>query len=200
MVCADSVHSQRKLQSNYPHVSQADVQRLYGLTVPPINRMMWSFRTTLPQIFDLQRLTSEVDYRELNKINLADFHANTTSVYYMFNCYMGRTNCRKYWQLKRTLMGTCLTLNTQNAYDSEVKAHDRRRVHRRGRSGSIRSFNDTIVAMVDEMDKLPAADQFKCINFIVGYNKSDNTFGWNGFNNAMTLYGWLIPLTMHVSG
>ena len=37
-------------------------------------------------------------------------------------------------------------------------------------------------------EKMPAASKYKSINFIVGYNKSDSTFGWNGFNNALSLF------------
>ena len=38
------------------------------------------------------------------------------------------------------------------------------------------------------MEELPAARQIENLDFIIGFNKSDNTFGWNGFNNALQLY------------
>ena len=42
--------------------------------------------------------------------------------------------------------------------------------------------------MLAALDDIPLATKFKELDFTIGYNKSDTTFGWNGFNNALVLY------------
>ena len=180
MICADSIHSQYKVLSKYPQVSQTNLQRLYGSSIPAMDRLMWTFRSTLPEIFGLVRSKAEKSYDEVNQINLTEFYSTTTSVFYMFSCYMRRINCRHSWQMKSTIMGTCLTLNTQNLFETELRAELKRR-HQR-----TPQMKDPIMAVMEE--KLPTANKYKSINFIVGYNKSDSTFGWNGFNNALSLF------------
>ena len=35
---------------------------------------------------------------------------------------------------------------------------------------------------------MAAAHSMKELELTIAYNKSDTTFGWNGFNNALTVY------------
>ena len=49
----------------------------------------------------------------------------------------------------------------------------------------LKSLIPDILASFEEF---PAARDMTKLDFIVGFNKSDNTFGWNGFNNALQLY------------
>ena len=45
----------------------------------------------------------------------------------MFHCEMESINCRTYWSVKRTSQGSCLTLDTQQVYLSEVKMNQIRK-------------------------------------------------------------------------
>ena len=39
-----------------------------------------------------------------------------------------------------------------------------------------------------EREDLPDPNKINSLNIIIGYNQSDQTFGWNGFNNALQMY------------
>ena len=41
---------------------------------------------------------------------------------------------------------------------------------------------------MESFDQFPKADEIKELDFVVGFNKSDKTFGLNGFRNALKLY------------
>ena len=39
---------------------------------------------------------------------------------------------------------------------------------------------------VDQRDKSRPRDNFRTLGFTVGYNRSDATYGWNGYMNGLT--------------
>ena len=45
----------------------------------------------------------------------------------MFHCEMENINCRTYWNVKRTSQGSCLTLDTQQVFLSEVKMNQEKK-------------------------------------------------------------------------
>ena len=49
-------------------------------------------------------------------------------------------------------------------------------------------FTSGFTNILNEIKKPPNAHQIKELDFIVGYNQSDTTTGWNGMTNAVTLY------------
>ena len=134
----------------------------------------------------------------------------------MFHCGMEKINCRRYWKIKRTSQGSCLTLDTQQLYQSEAKRNKEKDVIRDQHSKDLyvrpadfgSEFKNTVQAkgsmikvverlialkslipdILASFEKFPAARDITKLDFIVGFNKSDNTFGWNGFNNALQLY------------
>ena len=86
-------------------------------------------------------------------------------------------NCRKYWKMKRTLLGSCITLDPQVVYDEEKRV-----------SQANAEKNQRLTGRLEQEEKFPAAHTIKELQLTVAYNKSDVTFGWNGFNNALKLY------------
>ena len=118
----------------------------------------------------------------------------------MFRCEMERSiDCRAHWKLKQTSQGTCITLNTNQAYISKLLKTTRQQ-QKRSSNPKIRrkrsitpealteSLKERVEAELDKFEAIPEASQVKNLNLIIGFNKSDNTFGWNGFNNALHLY------------
>ena len=193
MICTDSIHSLHKVQRQYPHINQSLIQELYGLKVPALKRYMWDFRETLPQLYSLVRLQTEREYVHLNKLNLTEFYLNTTSQYFMFHCDMQDINCRSSWKTKRTTLGTCLTLNPNEIYRDALKAEQERKKRRENRRPAANQTfsevaNNTILDVLAKLDVLGPPKSIRELDFIIGYNKSDLTFGWNGFNNVMRLY------------
>ena len=49
-------------------------------------------------------------------------------------------------------------------------------------------FETSIQSILLKPDEVPEPGLVKNLHLIIGFNKSDNTFGWNGFNNALHLY------------
>ena len=49
-------------------------------------------------------------------------------------------------------------------------------------------FTSRFTNILNEIRKPPNAHQIKELDFIVGYNQSDTTTGWNGMTNAVMLY------------
>ena len=52
----------------------------------------------------------------------------------------------------------------------------------------LKEGNWTSVKTSLPMPEMQPAHAMKNLKMTVGYNKSDATFGWNGFNNGLTLY------------
>ena len=82
--------------------------------------------------------------------------------------------------MKRTLLGSCIMLDPQQAYDAE-RAKAEKRAQNSGNAASI-------MPMMEPNRKFSPAHTIKELQLTVAYNKSDVTFGWNGFNNALKLY------------
>ena len=78
--------------------------------------------------------------------------------------------------MKRTLLGSCITLDPQVVYDEEKRVSQ-------ANAEKNQKFNP-----LEQDEKFPAAHTIKELQLTVAYNKSDVTFGWNGFNNALKLY------------
>ena len=123
MICTDSMHSRKKVRQKYPSINDTLIQQLYGFHTTDVQRRMWKVRKPIPDLFDLLMENYEKEYSELNAINLTQFYIDTTPVYFMFHCEMDGLNCRKHWKIRRTLFGSCLKLDTNNAYEHELNRH-----------------------------------------------------------------------------
>lgn len=138
----------------------------------------------MPNIFNLSRSATESDYAELNDIDLRQFYLNTTSRYFMFHCHLQTIDCRVHWEVVHTSFGSCLTLKPQDVYEKEKSIEREKTLRTHAKQGS----NKTVLHMLSTLDRIPSASKFKELDFTIGFNKSDGTFGWNGFNNALVLY------------
>ena len=191
MVCTDSMHSKHKVQEKYPSVNETVIQQLYGLHTTDAQRRMWKVRKSIPDLFDLLRGTYEKEYTKLNAINLTQFYIDTTPVYYMFHCGMTDINCRMHWKIRRTSFGSCLQLDTNNVYKAELAK--KRKLPERAqlctsKACNISELNGSVGDILASFDQFPKPSEIKELDFIVGFNKSDKTFGLNGFDNALKLY------------
>ena len=45
-----------------------------------------------------------------------------------------------------------------------------------------------LLRVLSQLDRIPPASKFKQLDFTVGFNESDGTFGWNGFKNGLELF------------
>ena len=151
---------------------------------------MWKVRKPIPDLFDLLMENYEKEYSELNAINLTQFYIDTTPVYFMFHCEMDGLNCRKHWKIRRTLFGSCLKLDTNNAYEHELNRHRKTpaSAHPCNQKCNKSELMEAVEDILASFDHIPKANEIKELNVIVGYNKSDKTFGLNGFDNALKLY------------
>ena len=86
-------------------------------------------------------------------------------------------NCVKYWKLKRTGFGSCLEIQPNEIYQIKLNKYKSK--------PKKAGFLEDIVA---SFKQFPKASEIKELDFVVGYNKSDRTFGLNGFRNALKLY------------
>ena len=82
--------------------------------------------------------------------------------------------------MERTLLGSCIMLDPQIAYDKERE--------RAERNAQKNAQGKSIMPAVEPNRKFAPAHSIKELQLTVAYNKSDVTFGWNGFNNALKLY------------
>ena len=55
-------------------------------------------------------------------------------------------------------------------------------------NGNIKNSLKMNMRNMLETEELPDANKINSLNIIIGYNQSDQTFGWNGFNNALQMY------------
>ena len=122
MICADSMHSKRKVSSKYPQLNKTMLQELYGLNVKGLKQSMWDVRQSLPDMFQSLKRDFDKQYKELNTINLTQFYKDTTPVYFMAQCEMETIDCRENWIMKSTSYGNCLWLNTTEVYKTKVKS------------------------------------------------------------------------------
>ena len=102
-------------------------------------------------------------------------------------------DCRASWKMKQTSLGTCLSLNTNQAYISKLlKITRQQQKHasnpKNKRKRSVADVEESLESIFSKLEAIPEANQVKNLNLIIGFNKSDNTFGWSGFNNALHLY------------
>ena len=116
-------------------------------------------------------------------------------VYYTAVCKLGSIDCNSNWELRRTSLGNCLWLNTTEAYNSKrslVKNGVLLAKDLMNESGEdVREKNIRLKVNMRNMlerEELPDANKINSLNIIIGYNQSDQTFGWNGFNNALQMY------------
>ena len=138
----------------------------------------------------------ETQHKSVASINLTEFYSNTAPEYYLFHCTMETIDCTFSWKQIRTSRGTCLSLNVNEVYNKSLKFVHQQKYKKlsqeSSRSGTdlsfARNFKDTVYDILERFEKFPARDEIKELSFVVGFNKSDNTLGWNGFNNALQLY------------
>ena len=151
---------------------------------------------SLPHIFNIMRSDFQVQHKSVANINLTEFYTNTAPEYYLFHCTMETIDCTFSWKQIRTSRGTCLSLNVNEVYNKSLKYVHQQKYKKlsqeSSRSGTdlsfARNFKDTVYDILERFEKFPARDEIKELSFVVGFNKSDNTLGWNGFNNALQLY------------
>ena len=80
MLCADSMHSKRKVEEKYPSLTKIRIQELYGLNVKGLKKSIWNIRKSLPHMFSSIRQEIDDQYSELNAINLTQFYIDTIPV------------------------------------------------------------------------------------------------------------------------
>ena len=80
MLCADSMHSLRKVGEKYPSLTKTHIQELYGLNVKGLKKSIWNIRKSLPHMFNSIRQEFDDQYSELNAINLTQFYIDTIPV------------------------------------------------------------------------------------------------------------------------
>jgi len=94
-VCMHSQHSRSKLTSkryNYTHMSAQILQMFYG----------WS----LPRGTNISQFQN-INWDELNEINISNFMKITRSRYQMIHCDFQGVDCKQLWKWKRTFYGFC---------------------------------------------------------------------------------------------
>ena len=127
-----------------------------------------------------------------------------SNVKYINNGYpiisvMGDIDCQDDWKLTWTSHGGCIILNTNQLYSLELQKNDQMKKLNKIKAiiNSEQSRqtvpNETEITNAVEdiftvFDEFPHASQITELDFIIGFNKSDNTFGQNGFDNALKLY------------
>ena len=50
------------------------------------------------------------------------------------------------------------------------------------------NIRENIQDALKKLETIPKAHEINSLNVVIGYNKSDNTFGWNGFDNALHMH------------
>ena len=80
MICADSMHSKKKIAEKYPYIDSRMIEQLYGLHVSGEKETMWEIRKSLPNLFKLLRRRADKEYKNLNAINLTQFYSDTPPV------------------------------------------------------------------------------------------------------------------------
>ena len=87
-------------------------------------------------------------------------------------------NCVDFWKLEQTPFGSCLKLRPNAVYQLKRSAQLKAT---KQRVGTIQNFSA-------KFEQFPEAREIRELDFVVGYNKSDKTYGLNGFDNALKLY------------
>ena len=123
---------------------------------------------------------------------------NPTKAYFMFRCELNSIDCEASWKLKQTSLGYCLAMDTNQVYHEKVKTLQKMK-HAGGdgkfhfpRKKRFSLFGDNIRENIQDalkkLETIPKAHEINSLNVVIGYNKSDNTFGWNGFDNALHMH------------
>ena len=184
------MHSKMKVKKHFPNVTDELIERMYGFNVTNIPKLISDFRHTKPAYFEFLRRKYELSYKAENAINMADFYAQTPPVYYIFHCHIKSLDCVTRWHVKQTSVGTCLTLSPYDIYVKNVQNHLNEMESGLDLQNDYEHsfFADTISNLMTESEKLPTVHNIKELDFVVGFNESDSTFGWNGFDNGIMLY------------
>ena len=100
---------------------------------------------------------------------------------------MKTLDCVTHWRVKHTSVGTCISLSPNEIFIKSVEDHeiDHHELHN---SEENTLFSKTINKILDEPEKSYKAHNLKELDFVVGFNSSDTTFGWNGLDNGLMLY------------
>ena len=158
----------------------------------------------------------KIKYDELNQLDLRQFHLRTSPDYEVLNCQILTLDCKDYWEtvqagfrhetvyikcdmkfcvvshchryitcqpLVQTSRGSCLILKPQKLYQMEKDKES----HRKNQAFEAKS-GGSLLQVLSDVDRVPPPSKFKQIDFTVGFNESDGTFGWNGFNNGLELF------------
>ena len=104
-------------------------------------------------------------------------------------CQMDTINCEANWVMRETANGHCLWLNTTEVYNAKLKSMKANKKRRLKRSyGYDTRFKSSVARILESFERLPDANKINNLNLIVGFNTSDATFGFNGFNNALQMF------------
>ena len=126
---------------------------------------------------------TEGSYKMFNHIDLRQFYLDTSPRYYLFNCQLLTIDCRHHWDIVRTSLGSCLSLKPHLLYEKAKEQDNERR-----RRNHNQHKNGTVLHALSLFNTIPPPSKFKQLHVTIGYNKSDATFGWNGFNNGLVMY------------
>jgi len=135
-------------------------------------------------MYSLTRSAGEKFYSNVSNIDLAKLLFDTRTKYFVFHCQLQWIDCRRFWSLRYTQRGACLQLQPQAVYnyDKKTKLKDKNKaLNKNGLPPSLANIETPI-------PEVPGAYRIKELQITVAYNKSDFSFGWNGFNNALTLF------------
>ena len=80
MICADSMHSKKKIAQKYPKMNSHIIEQLYGVHVSGDQETLWEIRKELPILFKMLRRRIDKQFAELNAIDLTQFYADTPPV------------------------------------------------------------------------------------------------------------------------
>lgn len=112
-----------------------------------------------------------------------EFYKKTRPPYKMVICRIETWDCRRNWRLVKTAKGYCIEF-----------AIDTRRI---GKTYWI--FSKNLIWRIWVFKKSSAPDQnieLRQLGFTIAYNKTDATYGWNGFMNGLTVYYLNINTTL----
>ena len=87
-------------------------------------------------------------------------------------------NCENLWKLEQTPFGSCLKLSPNAIYQQK----------RRAELNAAKQRMGTLQKFLAKFERFPEAKEIRELDFVVGYNKSDKTYGLNGDKNGLRLY------------
>ncbi|CAG5079914.1 Oidioi.mRNA.OKI2018_I69.PAR.g9417.t1.cds [Oikopleura dioica] len=170
------MHSYRKLKELYPQMSLRALKEFYGHSV--IRQISFTHQhgtnfTAFKQKFDPKSLmsSSRINVTELNQIDLAEFMINTLPNYLMVHCVLEFLDCRFLWEKVFSMNGLCYRFDVQKAIERHNELH-----LSTANGGKLSKYEKK---QMETIQKLMTLKYWKNFSFVIGLNKSDNTYGWN---------------------